>query len=78
MYHVKRAWCYEYTPSKLCAISYIMFTKLIIKIGINYFDKFFLGLDPMIWEQGKRANPNPKKYLPVPMVGFQELKARFK
>ncbi|KAB7499683.1 Nuclear pore complex protein Nup54 [Armadillidium nasatum] len=36
------------------------------------------GIDPMIWEQGKRANPDEKTLLPVPMVGFQELQTRFK
>jgi len=36
------------------------------------------GLDPLIWAQGKRQNPDPERYLPVPLVGFRELKARFK
>jgi len=36
------------------------------------------GLDPTLWAQGKRDNPDPAKFLPVPIVGFRELQARFK
>jgi len=44
----------------------------------EYLEKPPRGIDPVIWEQGKRANPDNSKYLPVPLVGFQELQARFK
>ncbi|KAL7644817.1 UNVERIFIED_CONTAM: hypothetical protein RMT77_004630 [Armadillidium vulgare] len=44
----------------------------------EYLENAPRGIDPMIWEQGKRANPDEKTLLPVPMVGFQELQTRFK
>uniref|UniRef100_A0A6A7G474 Nucleoporin p54 isoform X1 n=3 Tax=Hirondellea gigas TaxID=1518452 RepID=A0A6A7G474_9CRUS len=44
----------------------------------EYLERPPRGLDPVIWSQGKRDNPDPMKYLPVPLVGFQELQARFK
>ncbi|XP_034048824.1 nucleoporin p54 isoform X2 [Thalassophryne amazonica] len=31
------------------------------------------GVDPIIWEQAKVDNPDPEKFIPVPMVGFKEL-----
>ena len=37
-----------------------------------------LGLDPILWEQAKKDNPNPDNLLPVPMVGFSELHRRIK
>ena len=44
----------------------------------EYLEKPPRGLDPVLWAQGKRDNPDPKKYLPVSLVGFRELQARFK
>ena len=38
----------------------------------------FIGIDPALWEQGKRENPDPTKFLPVVKVGFQELQKHFK
>lgn len=34
------------------------------------------GIDPVIWEQAKQDNPDPKTIIPVPMVGFSELRSR--
>lgn len=39
---------------------------------------FFLGIDPRLWKQAQLANPNPEKYIPVPMIGFGELHWRMK
>lgn len=36
------------------------------------------GIDPRMWQQAKIDNPDPKRFLPVPMIGFQELKWRIK
>ncbi|XP_077354272.1 nucleoporin p54 [Festucalex cinctus] len=34
------------------------------------------GVDPIIWGQAKVDNPDPEKFIPVPMVGFKELLRR--
>ncbi|CAL4065470.1 unnamed protein product, partial [Meganyctiphanes norvegica] len=44
----------------------------------EYLDTPQRGIDPALWEQGKRENPDPKKYIPVVIIGFQELAKRFK
>ncbi|KAK4318415.1 hypothetical protein Pmani_010583 [Petrolisthes manimaculis] len=44
----------------------------------DYLDTPQRGIDPALWEQGKRENPDPKKYFPVVKVGFQELQKQFK
>ena len=36
------------------------------------------GLNPLLWEQAKKNNPNPKKLIPVQINGFQEIHKRFK
>lgn len=36
------------------------------------------GVDPALWEQAKKENPDPKKFIPVPFIGFAALNARFK
>ncbi|XP_021696644.1 probable nucleoporin Nup54 isoform X2 [Aedes aegypti] len=36
------------------------------------------GIDPRMWQQAKIDNPDPKRFIPVPMIGFQELKWRIK
>ncbi|XP_030381799.1 probable nucleoporin Nup54 [Scaptodrosophila lebanonensis] len=36
------------------------------------------GVDPRLWSQAKLENPDPKKYIPVPMIGFNDLKWRVK
>nr|XP_002127610.1 nucleoporin p54-like isoform X2 [Ciona intestinalis] len=36
------------------------------------------GIDPVIWEQAKLDNPNTKNLIPVPMIGFSELRNRLR
>ncbi|XP_033152174.1 probable nucleoporin Nup54 [Drosophila mauritiana] len=36
------------------------------------------GVDPRMWRQANSDNPDPTIYLPVPMVGFSDLKWRVK
>ena len=46
-------------------------------VGLNdeqiksYLDKPPAGFDHALWDQGKKKNPNPKKLLPVQIIGFQ-------
>lgn len=35
-----------------------------------------LGFDPQMWKAAIADNPNPSKYMPVPIYGFGDLKAR--
>ncbi len=37
----------------------------------QYLDVPPQSVNPILWEQAKRNNPNPKKLLPVPIVGFK-------
>lgn len=37
----------------------------------EYLEKPPNGINPILWEQAKRNNPNPSKLIPVPIVGFQ-------
>ncbi|KAJ9577545.1 hypothetical protein L9F63_005918 [Diploptera punctata] len=36
------------------------------------------GIDPRLWKQAQLDNPNPEKYIPVPMIGFEEVRWRMK
>lgn len=36
------------------------------------------GIDPRMWKQAKLDNPDPSKFIPVPMIGFQDLKWRIR
>lgn len=36
------------------------------------------GIDVRMWNQAKQDNPDPKKFIPVPIIGFDELKRRIK
>lgn len=36
------------------------------------------GVDPLLWQQAKLDNPDPDRLIPVPMIGFAELRRRFK
>ncbi|KAH9496040.1 Nuclear pore complex protein Nup54 [Bulinus truncatus] len=44
----------------------------------EYLDKPPAGVDPLLWQQAKLDNPDPEKYIPVPMIGFKELQRRLK
>lgn len=35
-----------------------------------------LGIDIRMWKQAIEDNPDPTKFIPVPIVGFDELKLR--
>uniref|UniRef100_A0A1B6DMA8 Nucleoporin Nup54 alpha-helical domain-containing protein n=1 Tax=Clastoptera arizonana TaxID=38151 RepID=A0A1B6DMA8_9HEMI len=36
------------------------------------------GIDPNLWKQGQLDNPDPEKFLPVPMVGFDAVRWKSK
>jgi len=36
------------------------------------------GIDPRLWRQAQLDNPDPKRFLPVPMIGFKSLQTRIK
>ncbi|XP_059154132.1 nucleoporin p54-like [Physella acuta] len=44
----------------------------------EYLDKPPAGVDPLLWQQAKLDNPDPERYIPVPMIGFKELQRRLK
>lgn len=44
----------------------------------EYLDKPPKGVDPRMWNQAKQDNPDPKVFIPVPIIGFAELKRRIK
>lgn len=44
----------------------------------HYLENPPCGIDPLLWEQAKKDNPNPERLIPVPMIGFAELRRRFK
>lgn len=39
----------------------------------QFLDSPPLGIDAILWEQAKKDNPDPKRLIPVPMMGFSEL-----
>ncbi|CAD5114281.1 DgyrCDS3424 [Dimorphilus gyrociliatus] len=41
-----------------------------------YLEKPIAGLDPLLWQQAKLDNPDPENLIPVPMIGFGELRNR--
>ena len=45
---------------------------------LTNFTKHFLGIDPVIWEQAKRDNPDSTSLIPVPMIGFSQLRNRLR
>lgn len=44
----------------------------------QYMDNPPKGIDPRMWHQAKLDSPDPVKLIPVPMIGFNELKNRIK
>uniref|UniRef100_V5IDF5 Putative nucleoporin p54 strongylocentrotus purpuratus n=2 Tax=Ixodes ricinus TaxID=34613 RepID=V5IDF5_IXORI len=44
----------------------------------QYLDNPPCGMDPLLWQQAKLDNPDPDRLIPVPMIGFAELRRRFK
>lgn len=43
----------------------------------QYLDTPPVGLNPILWEQAKKNNPNSNKLLPIPIIGFNEMHNRF-
>ena len=41
-----------------------------------YLEKTPEGFDPNVWSQAVKNNPKPEEMIPVPILGFQALKAR--
>lgn len=44
----------------------------------EYLDNPPCSIDPRLWKQAQLDNPNPECYIPVPMIGFQQVKRRLK
>lgn len=44
----------------------------------EYLEKPPKGIDSRMWNQAKLDNPDSKKFIPVPIIGFGELKRRIK
>ncbi|XP_015601812.1 nuclear pore complex protein Nup54 isoform X2 [Cephus cinctus] len=44
----------------------------------EYLDNPPCSIDPRLWKQAQLDNPNPELYIPVPMIGFQQVKNRLK
>ncbi|KZC08218.1 PREDICTED: nuclear pore complex protein Nup54-like [Dufourea novaeangliae] len=44
----------------------------------EYLDNPPCSIDPRLWKQAQLDNPNPGMYIPVPMIGFQQVKHRLK
>lgn len=44
----------------------------------EYLDNPPCSIDLRLWKQAQLDNPNPELYIPVPMIGFQQVKHRLK
>lgn len=44
----------------------------------DYLDNPPCSIDPRLWKQAQLDNPNSELYIPVPMIGFQQVKYRLK
>lgn len=44
----------------------------------SYLENVPNGLNPVLWEQARKSNPNPKKLIPVQISGFSEINKRFR
>lgn len=44
----------------------------------EYLDTTPKGIDPRMWREAIKDNPDSAKFIPVPMIGFQNLKWRIK
>ena len=51
----------------------VAFTQKQIK---EYLENPPQGIDPRLWKQAQLENPDPKKFIPVPMIGFKTLQQR--
>ncbi|XP_050723621.1 nucleoporin p54-like isoform X8 [Eriocheir sinensis] len=69
---------YSQTLKNLCIQEVLPLVNLSEAQLKEYLDTPQRGIDPALWEQGKRENPDPQKFFPVVKVGFQELQKQFK
>lgn len=46
--------------------------------GMYWCTFIIVGIDPRLWKQAQLDNPDPEKYIPVPMIGFGEVRWRMK
>ena len=44
----------------------------------EYLDNPPCSIDPRLWKQAQLDNPNPDLYIPVPVIGFHQVKHRLK
>jgi len=44
----------------------------------GYLENSPKGIDPRLWKQAQDDNPNPKVYIPVPLLGFKSVMQRIK
>ena len=44
----------------------------------DYLENSPKGIDPRLWKQAQDDNPNPKVYIPVPLLGFKSVMQRIK
>ncbi|CAE1242890.1 NUP54 [Acanthosepion pharaonis] len=44
----------------------------------SYLENPPAGIDPLLWQQAKKDNPDPESFVPIPIVGFQQLQQRLK
>lgn len=44
----------------------------------SYLENSPKGIDPRLWKQAQDDNPNPKVYIPVPLLGFKSVMQRIK
>lgn len=42
----------------------------------DYLDNPPCNINPILWKQAQLENPNPNMYIPVPMIGFKQVKYR--
>lgn len=70
----------SFPTQRFKAISYaqIPMQDVSEKLVEEYLNKVPDGIDPKVWDQAKQNNPDPKKFVPIPLIGFQALNERFK
>ncbi|KAK2149457.1 hypothetical protein LSH36_451g01007 [Paralvinella palmiformis] len=65
-------------------LSNLCVENLITKLAFDqeqlqqYLDNPPAGIDNRIWQQARLDNPDPERFIPVPMIGFTELHDRLK
>jgi len=67
----------KFHSSRLTIDSNLSITSQFFQLR-DYLDNPPQGIDPRLWRQAQLDNPDPKKLLPVPMIGFRALQTRIK